>query len=85
MISSAYIESAALALVVLGACVMLLVIGATIGIIAVARLTSCTADEASRALATVISAVRLRSGRISRDHAARPELTAQAPTEEQVG
>lgn len=86
MIRSAYIEQAALALAVFGGCVALLVIGVTIGIIAVARLTSCTAAEASHALATVISAVRPRPGRLGKERATRPEPepTAQAPLAERV-
>ena len=78
MISSASIEQAALALTMFGACLALVVIGATVGIIAIARFTSCTADEASRALATVISAIR-PSGRVNRARASTPERHAQLP------
>lgn len=84
MISSAYIEQAALALAAFGACLVLLVIGATVGIIAIARATSCTADEASRALATVISAIRPSARLLSRARRAQPELPAQVPAGERL-
>lgn len=82
--SSAYIEQAALALAVFGVYLGLVVIGAAVGIIAIARATACTADEASRALATVVSAIRPSGRRLNGARTAEPKLPAQNPPEEQL-
>ena len=84
MISSAYIEQAALALAVFGVCLGLVVIGAAVGIIAIARATACTADEASRALATVIRAIRPRGRRLNRARTTGSKLPAKIRPEEQL-
>lgn len=55
-----YVEQAPWALVVLVVCLGALVLAAAFGIVAVARLTTCSANEAANALATVLTAFRGR-------------------------
>jgi hypothetical protein len=61
MSMEAYLEQAHWALVVVPACLVLLIVGSSLGIVTIARLTACSATEAAAALATVLGVFRRRS------------------------